>query len=151
MGVNDRVSSARIVGRNSRVEESRYAPVPVLAADYRRTGNERLYDASVTSARAVVGPPERRCWVEREQVVEEVSTFKIPGALACAVIGGILGHQVGGGRGQDIATAGGAVAAMVDSRCIAATSSAARTWPATAGPTTGTLPTIFAARNIASR
>jgi uncharacterized protein YcfJ len=26
------------------------------------------------------------------------------------VIGGILGHQIGGGRGQDIATAGGAVA-----------------------------------------
>lgn len=110
MGVNDRVSSAPIVGSNSRIEESRYAPVHVLADDYRRTGNERLYDASVTSARAVVGPPERRCWVEREQVVEEVSTFKIPGALAGAVIGGILGHQVGGGRGQDIATAGGAVA-----------------------------------------
>jgi hypothetical protein len=28
------------------------------------------------------------------------------------VIGGVLGHQVGGGRGQDIATAGGAVAAL---------------------------------------
>ena len=26
------------------------------------------------------------------------------------MIGGVLGHQVGGGRGQDIATAGGAVA-----------------------------------------
>jgi uncharacterized protein YcfJ len=26
------------------------------------------------------------------------------------VIGGILGHQVGGGRGQDLATVGGAVA-----------------------------------------
>jgi len=25
------------------------------------------------------------------------------------VIGGIIGHQIGGGRGQDIATAGGAV------------------------------------------
>ena len=27
-----------------------------------------------------------------------------------ALIGGVLGHQVGGGRGKDIATAGGAVA-----------------------------------------
>jgi uncharacterized protein YcfJ len=29
------------------------------------------------------------------------------------VIGGILGHQVGGGRSQDVATAGGAVAGAV--------------------------------------
>jgi uncharacterized protein YcfJ len=27
-----------------------------------------------------------------------------------AIIGGVLGHQVGGGRGRDVATAGGAVA-----------------------------------------
>jgi uncharacterized protein YcfJ len=32
------------------------------------------------------------------------------GAVGGAVVGGVLGHQVGGGRGQDIATAGGAVA-----------------------------------------
>lgn len=36
-------------------------------------------------------PPEQRCRVEREQVVER-------------------GDQVGGGRGKDVATAGGAVA-----------------------------------------
>ena len=33
-----------------------------------------------------------------------------PAAIAGAIIGGILGHQVGGGRGRDVATAGGAVA-----------------------------------------
>ncbi|HEY0914341.1 MAG TPA: glycine zipper 2TM domain-containing protein [Solimonas sp.] len=32
------------------------------------------------------------------------------GAIGGAVAGGVLGHQIGGGRGQDIATAGGAVA-----------------------------------------
>ncbi|TMH02638.1 MAG: glycine zipper 2TM domain-containing protein [Betaproteobacteria bacterium] len=30
--------------------------------------------------------------------------------MAGAIIGGVLGHQVGGGRGRDVATAGGAVA-----------------------------------------
>jgi uncharacterized protein YcfJ len=30
-----------------------------------------------------------------------------------ALIGGVLGHQVGGGRGKDVATAGGAVAGAV--------------------------------------
>src|SRR5207253_10642863 len=30
--------------------------------------------------------------------------------IAGAVIGGVLGHQIGSGRGRDVATAGGAVA-----------------------------------------
>jgi len=60
MGGNDRVSSARVVGRNSRIDETRYAPVPVVTEDYRWRGNERLYEAKVTSLRAVLGPPERR-------------------------------------------------------------------------------------------
>jgi uncharacterized protein YcfJ len=77
---------------------------------YRRRQGERLYEVPVTSVRAVVGPPEQRCWVEQEQVVENGSRdINVPGAIAGAVIGGILGHQIGGGRGQDIATAGGAV------------------------------------------
>jgi uncharacterized protein YcfJ len=59
----------------------------------------------------MIGPPEQRCWVEREQVVvQERSNANVPGAIGGAIIGGILGHQVGGGRGQDIATVGGAVA-----------------------------------------
>ncbi|MCU0940940.1 MAG: glycine zipper 2TM domain-containing protein, partial [Hydrogenophaga sp.] len=33
-----------------------------------------------------------------------------PGAIAGALIGGILGHKVGDGSGQDIATVGGVVA-----------------------------------------
>jgi uncharacterized protein YcfJ len=110
MSLNDRVSSARVVGRNSRIDETRYAPVPVVTEDYRWRGNERLYEAKVTSLRAVLGPPERRCWVEHQQIVEDQSGANVPGAIAGAVIGGILGHQVGGGRGKDIATAGGAVA-----------------------------------------
>jgi uncharacterized protein YcfJ len=110
MGLNDRVSSVRIVGTGARIDDSRYAPAPAPVFDSRRRGGERLYEAQVTSVRAVVGTPERRCWIEREQVAQQREGANVPGAIAGAVIGGILGHQVGGGRGKDIATAGGAVA-----------------------------------------
>jgi uncharacterized protein YcfJ len=79
--------------------------------DYRRQPNEHLFEVPVHSVRAVVGPPEQRCWIERQQVVESApSAPNVPGAVFGAIIGGVLGHQVGGGRGQDVATAGGAVA-----------------------------------------
>jgi uncharacterized protein YcfJ len=110
MGLNDRVSSARTVSTNARIDDHRYAPAPVAEHDYGRRHDERLYQANVTSVRAVVGPPEQRCWVEQEQVPQEQSKANVPGAIAGAVLGGILGHQVGNGRGNDIATVGGAVA-----------------------------------------
>lgn len=107
MGLDNRISSVRAVGVGARIAPDRYAPAPVY--DYYRRNNERLYEATVTSVRAVVGPPERRCWIEREQVVQGRGDASVPGAIAGAVIGGILGHQIGGGRGRDLATAGGAV------------------------------------------
>jgi len=114
MGLNDRISSVRAVSLNERIDDRRYAPAPapapVAAPDYRRRNNERLYEANVTSVRAVVGPPDQRCWVEREQVAPQNREANVPGAIAGALIGGILGHQVGGGFGKDVATAGGLVA-----------------------------------------
>ncbi len=113
MGLNDRVSSVRIVSRDARIDDYRFAPAPVPVYDNRRRNNERLYEANVTSVRAVVGPPEQRCWVEREQVQvpqDRTSNLNIPGAVIGAVIGGVLGHQVGSGRGNTVATVGGAVA-----------------------------------------
>lgn len=110
MGLNDRVSSARIVNRNARIDDSRYAPGPGEAYEYRRRNDERLFEANVISVRAVVGPPEQRCWVEREKVVQNRSSANVPGAIAGAILGGILGHQIGGGSGKDVATAGGVVA-----------------------------------------
>jgi uncharacterized protein YcfJ len=110
MGLNDRVSSVRMVSPGARIRQERYAPAPVAAPDYRRHGNERLYEANVTSVHAVVGPPEQRCWIEREHVEQDRGNANVPGAIAGAVIGGILGHQIGNGRGQDVATVGGAVA-----------------------------------------
>jgi uncharacterized protein YcfJ len=110
MGMNNRVSSVRAVNSTARVEENRYAPDPVPVYDNRRQRGERLYQADVTSARAVVATPEQHCWIEKEQVPQEQSKVNVPGAVVGAVIGGILGHQVGNGRGNDIATVGGAVA-----------------------------------------
>lgn len=110
MGLSDRVSSTRIVNRKAHVDDRRYAPAPVAAYDYSRRSDERIYQANVTSVHAVVGASEQRCWVEREQVVQDGGTANVPAAIAGAIVGGILGHQVGGGHGKDIATAGGAVA-----------------------------------------
>jgi uncharacterized protein YcfJ len=110
MGLNDRVSSVRIVQRNARIEDRRYAPAPLPVYDNRRRNGERTYQAEVTSVRAVVGQSEQRCWVDREQVSQQQGGSNVPGAILGGIIGGVLGHQVGGGRGQDVATAGGAVA-----------------------------------------
>ena len=68
-----------------------YAPP---AYDYRRRQNERLYEANVSSVRAVVGPPQQRCWVERERVAN--GGVNIPGAI---VGGAAVGANVG--RGSD--------------------------------------------------
>lgn len=108
MRLEDRLSSARPLPARSRADvEERYAPVPVY--DARQRPSERLFQAAVTSVRAVVSQPQQRCWVEQEQVSVERRSANIPAGIAGAVIGGILGHQVGGGTGKKLATAGGAV------------------------------------------
>jgi len=109
LGMNNKISSARMLPAGAMIEDSRYAPAPVPVHDYRRHGDERLYQANVTSVHAVVGPPERRCWVDKEQV-QERSRPNVGGAVVGALVGGILGHQIGNGRGNDVATAGGAIA-----------------------------------------
>ncbi len=100
----------RAVGGAPPAADYSYAPDRPTAHDYRRRGSERLYQAEVTSVRAVLGSSEQRCWVEREQIEDEQLKANVPAALAGAIIGGILGHQVGDGRGRDLATVGGAVA-----------------------------------------
>jgi uncharacterized protein YcfJ len=117
---------------------------PMAQPDYRRRPNETLYEANVTSMRAVVAPGPQRCWIEREPVAQP--RRNIPGAIAGGLIGGILGHQIGRGTGRDIATVGGAVAgAAVGSnvgrnnspqtqevqRCTTDTSAATEYWEVT--------------------
>ncbi len=88
------------------------APYPARY-EYNRRPGEPLYNAPVTSARAVVGAPEQRCWVERQVVETGGPGVNVPGAIVGGVIGGVLGHQIGSGRGQDLATGLGAATGAV--------------------------------------
>ena len=110
MGLNDRISSVRPAQPQAAGPDYGRGFASNSGYDYRRQSHERVYDAQVTSVHAVVGPPEQRCWVERQAVTTDSgSNINVPGAIAGAVIGGILGHQVGSGRGNDVATGVGAV------------------------------------------
>lgn len=106
IGLNNRISSVRRVqGRPSYA----YAPpAPPPPYPYYPQHGERLFTANVVAVRAVLGPPEQRCWVEREQVVRPADP-NVPGAIIGGIVGGVLGHQIGSGRGNDVATAVGAV------------------------------------------
>jgi uncharacterized protein YcfJ len=106
MGMNDRISSVRPV--LARPQQA-YAPPPppAPAYGYYPRFNENLYQANVVAVRVVIGPPEQRCWVERERAGRDAPN--VPGAILGGVIGGVLGHQIGGGSGRDVATALGAI------------------------------------------
>jgi len=94
-------------------QAQRLAAVPPATYDYRRRENEPLYEAPITSVRAVVGPPQQRCWVERQVVDTGSPGINVPGAVVGGVVGGILGHQIGSGRGRDLATGIGAASGAV--------------------------------------
>jgi uncharacterized protein YcfJ len=114
MGMNERISSVRVLNPNARIDDNRYAPAYAEDAsarrDFSRRDQERVYQANVTSARAVVGTPEQRCWIEKEQVAQPASGVNTTGMVAGALIGGILGHELVDGKNRNLATAGGAVA-----------------------------------------
>jgi uncharacterized protein YcfJ len=110
MGMSKRISSVRPVDTARHYQNEAPPPLAAPTYEYRQRPNERIYQVPVSSVRAVVGPPEQRCWVERQQVVENRGGPNVPGAIIGGIIGGVLGHQVGSGRGNDVATAGGAVA-----------------------------------------
>jgi len=109
MGVNNRISSVRRVSDREKYENESPEPLPEPNYDYRRRSNEKVYEARVTSVRAVMGRPEQRCWVERDQVRGR-GDRNIAGGVIGGIIGGVLGHQVGSGSGNDAATVGGAIA-----------------------------------------
>lgn len=109
MGMNDRISSVRPINQRDSYDNEAPPPPQEPVYEYRRRPNETVYQAPVTSARAVYGKSEEKCWTERQQV-DEPRRNNVGGAVVGAILGGVLGHQVGGGRGRDLATAGGAVA-----------------------------------------
>lgn len=111
LGLQNAISSVRRVEDGRRFSHEAPEPVAVPNYEYRRRADERVFEAPVTSVRAVVGPPNQRCWVERQQVAQPSrGEPNVGGAILGGVIGGILGHQVGGGSGKDLATGAGVVA-----------------------------------------
>ena len=107
LGMGNEISSIRPLRGAPRYA---YAPVPVEPPryDYYPRHEEAIYNADVVAVRAVGGPPEQRCWVERDRV-GGINERHIAGGIVGGILGGVLGHQIGGGRGQDVATALGAV------------------------------------------
>ncbi len=96
------------------------------ASDDIEKGKEKGKDAgqyakvlSVVEIKEVVKTPREVC---KDVVVEEAAPpkdeNKILGTVAGAVVGGVLGHQVGGGRGKDLATVAGAVGGAYAGRKI---------------------------------
>jgi len=108
MGINNRITSTRPASRRRNDYPEAPSPLPAPTYDYRRRPNEKVYEARVTSVRAVLRQEDRRCWADPEQV-QDRGNVNVGGAVVGAIIGGILGHQIGSGRGRDAATVGGAV------------------------------------------
>ena len=120
-GLNNQISSVGPADNRRRYSYEELGPPAVAMQpaqpvyEYRVRPGERTYDVPVSSVRAVVGAPNQRCWVERQQFAQPAPSNQpnVGGAIVGGLVGGILGHQVGGGSGKDLATAGGAVAGAV--------------------------------------
>jgi uncharacterized protein YcfJ len=102
MGLAGGISSSRMIPAGSPVADDRFAPAAWQVADYQRRNKELLYDADITSVRAVIGAPGQRCWLEQGPANGDGNEGGIVGGARGAVLGGILGHQpVGDGRAKD--------------------------------------------------
>lgn len=85
--------------------------------DYRvARNNGAVYDyAKVISSQPIVDyvtvkKPVRECWEEMQTyTIDHGARHSRGGALVGAIIGGAVGHQFGGGRGKDAATAVGTI------------------------------------------
>ena len=84
LGLNDRISSVRPVNHRRQYDNAVPQPLAAPNYEYRRRPNERIYEAQVKSARAVMGAPEQRCWME-QQPASERRDLNVPGGL----IGGL--------------------------------------------------------------
>jgi len=113
LGMQDNISSVRPVDNRRRYDNEVASAPEAPSYAWRRRANERVFEAPVTSVRAVMGAANEHCWVERQQVSDNGGNRNVGGTIAGALIGGVLGHQVGGGTGKDLATVGGAVAGGV--------------------------------------
>ena len=111
MGLNDRISSVRLVPPDIHYEPTRYAPpAPMPAYDWRPQPQEQLFQAQIVSTRAVYADAGQHCWIERAQASQSQADNRNAGAVIGGVLGGIIGHQVGHNNGSTVIGAvGGAV------------------------------------------
>lgn len=96
-----------------------FAAMPAGAAEYARVNyrdSGPVYDyARVLSAEPIiryvtVNTPVRECWEDTEYyTVDHRAPGSAGSTLFGAIVGGVIGHQFGGGRGNDVATALGSV------------------------------------------
>ncbi|MBG9390555.1 beta/gamma crystallin family protein [Caenimonas aquaedulcis] len=86
-GLDENISSIRKASEGRRYDNE---PQAAAGEDYkfRRRGGERTSEVPVTSVRAIMGPPNQRCWVDRQAAPAPVDP-------AAALIAGVLGYQVG--------------------------------------------------------
>lgn len=78
--------------------------------------NDRARVVNVTPIQERIPVSREECWNDTQRGYQERRVTRSdtgasigPGTVLGAIVGGVLGHQVGGGRGKDVATAGGAV------------------------------------------
>jgi hypothetical protein len=66
MGLNDRLSSVRPAQAGAGRDTEASPPMRRPDYAYRQRPRERLFEVPVSSVRAVLGAPERRCWIEHQ-------------------------------------------------------------------------------------
>ena len=122
MGMNDSISSVRMVPPGMPVAQTGWAPEPPPAYDARPRPQEQLFQAQVVASHAVYGTPTQKCWVEQTEVKDERN--KVGGAVIGGILGGILGHQIARGNG---AVAAGAVGGALVGGAIGNSNAGTRT------------------------
>ncbi|MGN6528419.1 MAG: beta/gamma crystallin family protein [Burkholderiaceae bacterium] len=110
MGLDNRISSVRILPPNVPVAQGSWAPPAPPAYDWRPRPSEQLFQANVSSSRAVYGTPSQHCWVDREAVPVDRPRSQVGSAIVGGVIGSILGHEIAHSSGGAIAGAIGGAA-----------------------------------------
>lgn len=95
-------------------------PLPVSTTaqySYQRTSPAFARVIGVTPVEETTTTPRQQCMDEPVTEAAPVrDTHKIIGTVSGALLGGILGHQIGDGRGKDLATVAGAAAGAFGGR-----------------------------------
>ena len=121
MGMNNSITSVRMLAADAPVADAGWAPAAPPAYDARRRPQEQLFQAQVIASHAVYGTPTQRCWVEQTEVRDNRN--QVSGTVIGGILGGILGHQVARGGG---AVAAGAIGGAVVGNAIGGANSGTR-------------------------